>query len=123
VAAAALAVLWRPDRLGVAAGLLLCGALGANAAAAFNHPALIEMLDREYEQRRQIASMSAESPEGNPMSPEENPMADANNGRVALAGAPLADEQRADLVRGSVYLLYGSWLVPWAAAGILFGSA
>jgi tetratricopeptide (TPR) repeat protein len=122
IAAGAAAVVRRPECLGVVAGLLLCGALAANAALVCNHPTLIEMLDREYEQRRQIASMSAESPEGNPMSPEENPMAAPNNGRVGLAGAPVADEQRADLVRGWVYLLYGYWLVPWAVAGIFFGS-
>src|SRR5437868_4022231 len=122
IAAGTALVLWHPQALGLVAGLLLCSALAANAAVAFNHPALIEMLDREFEQRRQIASMSAETPEGTPMSPEENPMAAPNNGRIGLAGAPEADEQRADFMRGWVYVLYGYWLIPWALAGVLFGS-
>ena len=41
------------DGLGVVAGVLLCAALTGNAAVALNHPALIEKMDHEYEQRRQ----------------------------------------------------------------------
>jgi tetratricopeptide (TPR) repeat protein len=116
-------VVWRsPRQLATVAGLLLAVSLAANAAVLLNHPALIELLDHEYEQRRQIADMSAESPEGNPMSPEEDPMADPYNGRIGLAGAPVADEQRGDLFRGSVYLLYGVWLVPYCGAVVLLAS-
>jgi hypothetical protein len=122
VAAGAVLVLWKPERLGVVAGVLMATAIAANAAAAFNHPALIERMDHEYEQRRQIAGMSAESPESNPMSPEENPLASPFNGRIGLAGAPVADEQRGDLVRGWVYLLYGIWLIPWCGVGVILGS-
>ncbi len=51
-------VVWRkPERFQVAAGLLLCGVLGCLASIVFNHPELVEQLDRQHEQRRQLVSL------------------------------------------------------------------
>ena len=36
--------------------------------------------------------------------------------------APAECQERASLFRGWIYLKYGSWLVPWAALGLLFWS-
>jgi tetratricopeptide (TPR) repeat protein len=110
-------VLWRPARLGVVAGLLLAVAVAGNAAAALNHPALVELMDLEYEQRRQIVESV------NVPTMQEDPMATRDNGRIGATGALGADDQRGDPVRGWVYLLHGRWLVPWAVAGLLFGTA
>jgi tetratricopeptide (TPR) repeat protein len=108
-----LAVLIAPRWLGKAAGVLLAAALAGNAAAALNHPALIEMLDYEYEQRQQMARMVGAT--------DDDVMADGTNGRVGLRGIPVGDEQRGDPMRGWLYLLYGRWLVLWAAIGIFLG--
>src|SRR5262249_657320 len=116
VALGTAAVLRRPRRLGMVSGLLLAAAIAGNAAAALNHPALVECMDREYEQRRQIVE-SVNIP-----TMQEDPMAPRANGRIGATGALEGDEQRGDPVRGWVYLLHGLWLVPWAVAGILFGS-
>jgi tetratricopeptide (TPR) repeat protein len=105
-----------PRKFGLFAGCLLAAAVAANATIIFNHPLLIELLDFEYEQRRQIAAVIGKSP-------EKKAMASPHNGRIGVAGAPFQDEQRADSIRGTVYLLYGQWLVGWAIVGILAGSA
>src|SRR5262249_22674289 len=47
IGAGLVVVLRRPDRLGVVAGVLLCASVAGNAAAALNHPALIELLEHE----------------------------------------------------------------------------
>ena len=57
----------RPDWLGMVAGLLLCGAIAANAAVVMNHPTLIEMLEIEQVQWQQVAEMINRSPEDNPL--------------------------------------------------------
>jgi hypothetical protein len=116
VAVSAVMVWRRPQRLGVAAGVLLCAALAANAAVALNHPVLIGLLDQEYEQRRQVAHLIGKAP-------EKKAMANSHNGRIGGHGALVADEQRGDVVRGWVYLLYGQWLVLWAAVGIFYASS
>lgn len=107
--------LWRPQRLGTVAGLLLSAAIAANAAVALNHPALIERLDLEYEQRRQMAALTR-------YLPERNHLLSIHNARVGKEGMPTVDEQRGDPSRGWVYLRYGRWLVLWAGAGVLLGS-
>jgi tetratricopeptide (TPR) repeat protein len=109
-------VLWRPDRLGVVAGLVLATAVAGNAAAALNHPALIELMDLEYEQRRQIVE-SVNIP-----TMQEDPMATRDNGRIGATGAPDADDLRGDPARGWVYLLHGRWLVLWAVAGLVLAT-
>jgi tetratricopeptide (TPR) repeat protein len=110
-------VLWRPARLGRVAGLLLAASIAGNAAAALNHPALVEFMDREYEQRRQIVESL------NMATMQEDPMATRDNGRIGPSGALEGDEQRGDPVRGWIYLRHGRWLVPWALVGVLFGAS
>ncbi len=46
-----------PRRFWLAAGFIVCGALGCVASVAFNHPELIESFDRQQNQRRQIVSL------------------------------------------------------------------
>lgn len=55
-------VLARPGRFVQVAGLLLCGAVAVNAAAVFNHPELIELVDFEQGQRGQIVNMLSTTP-------------------------------------------------------------
>lgn len=132
IASGTLVVLWRPQRFGTVAGLLLCGAICANSAAAFNHPALIELMDLELEQRQQIDSFVLPSlPLTCPPSEDKLLLAElsdpgsdgcsvsSSNARIAETRAPAEDEQRGDLGRGCNYLLYGQWLALWAVVGIL----
>jgi tetratricopeptide (TPR) repeat protein len=110
-------LLRRPEHLPRAAGLLLVAALAGNAAAAFNHPALVERMDMEYEQRRQFV-------EGFHFSlREEEPLSRRDNSRINELGDLLTDTQRGDLARGLVYLRFGWWLIPCAAFGVLLGTA
>jgi tetratricopeptide (TPR) repeat protein len=125
IASGTLVVLWRPQRFGTVAGLLLCGAICANSAAAFNHPALIELMDLELEQRQQIDKFVLPSlPLNCPPSEDKLLVAessDPGNARIGLRSAPAEDEQCGDLGRGWDYLLYGQWLALWAVVGILLG--
>jgi len=57
VAVGGVVALLAPRRFWVAAGLLVCGALGCVASAAFNHPELTESFDHQQEQRRQGVSL------------------------------------------------------------------
>jgi hypothetical protein len=115
-------VLAQPRRLGRVAGLLLCVAIGANAEVVLNHPALIELLDFEHEERQQMVDATH--------STVRDPLANASNGRVhrvaplngRVSVAATEDQERAGLIRGWGYLLYGFWLIPWAAGGILLGT-
>jgi tetratricopeptide (TPR) repeat protein len=111
---AAVLVLWRPGLTAVAAGLLTSASIAVNAAILLNHPALIELMDLEYDQSQGIARTVA-------YSPYKSALTTANTGRLADA-RPGENEQRADLLRGWTYLLYGQWLVVWGIVGILFGS-
>ena len=108
--------LLRPRQLGGVAGLLLCAALGTNATAALNHPAVVELMDLEYEQRLQGVVATIHSPS------QPGLLSTLPNGRAPLRAALTADEQRGDPIRGWQYLHYGCWLVPWAALGVLLGS-
>jgi hypothetical protein len=110
-------VVVRPRNLSMVAGLLLAGGIVANAAVAINAPALIERLDWEFEQRQQMVQVLNATP-------GKQPLTTTRNGRTSvLLGAPSADEQRGDLKRGWVYLLYGRWLILWAAFGLLLSTS
>jgi hypothetical protein len=108
-------LLWRPRLLGTVAGLVLCGALAANAAVALNHPALVELLDREYEQRQQLVSSVVELRENL----LDNVLASTLTERIDTGLA--ANGQRADWGRGLAYLLHGRWLILWALLGVFLG--
>jgi hypothetical protein len=110
----ALAVLWRPGLITVAAGLLITCSVAVNAALILNHPALIELMDMEYDQSQQIAGVFAHAP-------YKSTLTTSNTGRLQDA-RPAEDEQRGDLLRGWTYLLYGQWLPVLGAVGVLFGS-
>jgi hypothetical protein len=73
-------------------------------------------MDWEYEQRQQMVSVLYAT-QG------EQPLTTTRNGRTsALVGAPSADEQRGDPIRGRVYLFYGRWLILWTGLGLLFST-
>jgi hypothetical protein len=105
-------VLIAPRWIGVIAGLLLCLSLAANAAVALNHPALVELLDSECEQRQTMTSVFNVS--------ADQVMTTSLNPRIHVVAADTV--QPGDLSRGWVYLLYGRWLVLWAVGGLLLGT-
>ena len=47
----------RPDRMGIAAGMLLAGIIGCEAAVVFNHPQLIERLEHENDLHHSIVEL------------------------------------------------------------------
>lgn len=109
-------VLWQPAKFGTVAGVLLATALAATGAAVCNHPALVERMDHEYEQRQHIVSVTSRWP-------AQKRLVDVRNGRIGVRlGAPAADEQRGDPRRGWVYLYAGRWLILWAAFGLVAGT-
>jgi tetratricopeptide (TPR) repeat protein len=108
-------VLWRPRWLGLAAGLLLAGAVCGNVVTVLNHPGLIQLLDNEYEQRRQMIRVVTNTP-------DRKTVTSTSNARITLEGDPTADEQRANLGHGAYYLLYSKWLIVWALCGCLLAS-
>jgi hypothetical protein len=113
-AAGVFVVLVAPKRFPQAAGVLVCGSIIAVAAVAINHPALVQLLDREYEQREQIVDVVKKLSSSQPVVIEDN-------GRVSEWNAPAEDERPGDLVRGWIYLRYGMYLVTWAILGLLLG--
>ena len=115
IAAGAVVVLWRPRWMAIAAGLLTCSAVAVYAAVILNHPALVELMDLEYDHSQVIARTVASSP-------YKSALTTSNTGRLADV-RPEENEQRADALRGWTYLLYGQWLVLWGAVGILFGGS
>jgi hypothetical protein len=120
--ASALLILVRPAYIGVASGMILCAAIAGNAIAALNHPALIELMDFEYEQRHQILTVLANA--------DIPALSNPNNGRITgaevpqgrVSAAPPEDSEWASPWRGWVYLCYGRWLVGWAVLGVLAGT-
>src|SRR5207302_1205670 len=78
-----------------------------------NQPALVELLDNEFEQRQQMVGVLGVL--------EENVMTVPDNCRTNVAAAPLGDQQRGDILRGWYYLLYGEWLAVWAGLGVILG--
>jgi hypothetical protein len=113
IATGTVVVLWRPRWMSIAAGLLTCSAVAVYAAVILNHPALVELMDLEYDHSQVIARTVASSP-------NKSALTTSITGRLADA-RPGENEQRADALRGWTYLLYGQWLVAWGAVGILFG--
>lgn len=119
-----LVVAWRPRYFRPVAGLVLCTGLIGNAAAALNHPALIEAMDVEYEQRRQATHLLIASlGDDNVLIRPGNARLGANshvmhlNGRVSTAAT--RNQEWGEWLRGWNYLLYGPWLIVWSAAGFL----
>jgi hypothetical protein len=113
-------VLWRPQLLSVASGLLLCGALAANAAVLFNYPDLIELLDLEQQQRQNMVRLL--------LAPgEPPPLATVQGGRDHAAAplngwisaAPVQNQESADLFRAWAYTWFGPFLIALAALGLL----
>jgi tetratricopeptide (TPR) repeat protein len=124
IAVATLAVLWRPARFALAAGVLFAVALAANAAALFNYPALVELLDLEQRQRHQMITTLRSTGEAPPLSStgsdEWVQWSPQLNGRVSAAGAQ--DQEWGGLFRGWIYLHYAPYLVGLAAAGVILGT-
>lgn len=108
----ALVVFWDPAWTGAMAGVLLAVALAANAAVALNHPLLVERMDFEHDMRCQMPGFLDQA--------EANVLTNRGNSRVP--GDAVSDGHRGDPARGWQYLLYGWWLVPLGAAGVLFGA-
>ena len=109
------AVVLKPAQFPVAAGALLSAALAVNLAVALNHPALIERLDSEREQRQDVVRVLRHAPAADPLSTPDN-------GRVSPSKtAPARDMVWGDLVPPTEYLLFGQWLAIWAALGVWFG--
>lgn len=104
---------YRPRHFARAAGALLVLAVAASAVAALNFPALVELLDHEYEQRHQVINTLADR------RLFEDSMANRDNSRVGPWAVLLGTEQRGDPGRGWAHLVYGWWLVLWLAAGVL----
>lgn len=104
----------QPQRLGMVAGILLAVGMMINAAAAFNHPLLIQALDYEFEQRQQIVGALAAR--------YDNTVTTPANGRISRKTQPDGTGQRGDLSRGLVYLLYGRWFLLWTALGTILAS-
>jgi hypothetical protein len=115
LAVATLVVLIRPSLFGLVVGLLLTLTIAGNAAVVLNHPALMELIDLEYEQQMQIASVLIASKDNLLVN-----YTNARSGAVELS-EPTEDQQRGDLGRGWVYLMYGRYLALWATVGCLFG--
>jgi tetratricopeptide (TPR) repeat protein len=122
-AAGAAAVLWRPRLLGPAAGLLLCGTLAAGAVVVFNQPALVELLDLEVEQRRNMVSALPDPTDPPPLAAQNNGRAKASllSGRVSAA--PVRDQEWGGPFRGWAYLMFAPFLAYLAALGTLLGTA
>jgi tetratricopeptide (TPR) repeat protein len=116
-------VLVRPRLLGVAAGLLVAGAVAANAAAALNHPTLIEVFDFELQQRSamtdvlrtSVSSTQALCNAGNARITSPSP-----DGQVSAAAGQ--DHAWGNPERGFFFLLYGRWLLVWALGWVIIAT-
>jgi tetratricopeptide (TPR) repeat protein len=109
-------VLWRPALLGLAAGLVLAGALAAQATVACNHPELIALLESEREQRQHIAEV-LDTLRG------KEAVTNSRNGRISGSDNDSeAFSVPVDPLHAGIYLRYGWWLVAWASAGVLLGT-
>jgi hypothetical protein len=123
IAAAAVAVLWRPRWLGLAAGLLLGGALVANALLLCNYPVLIELMDQEQDQRQHMVTLLPTRADLPPLTRQSGGRIHGGvraNGRVSVA--PVEDQEWGGLSRGWIYLLYAPYLIYLAAAGVLLAN-
>ncbi len=91
------------------AGVLLAVGISANAVAAFNFPALIELLQEELSQDRNVVVVLNQFNEHSLTEYDASRLAAQ---RVAASSFPLADSWP--------FLLYGNWLVVLAALGVLY---
>lgn len=110
-------VCWRPHYVGFCAGLLLMATIAGNAVVCLNYPGLIELLDLEYEQRRQMIDTL------DYRRLNEDGMANRENSRASPMAVLTGAEQRGDPQRGWMYLVYSWWLLGWTAAGVVAGSS
>jgi tetratricopeptide (TPR) repeat protein len=106
-------LIW-PKRLGTVAGLVLAFTIAAHCAV-LNQPNLIELLDLELAQRRQLVLVISNSPVWSPLTNDYN-------GRIQRPGLPGDNEVWGDPSRGTDYLVFGQWLAVWALAGCIVGT-
>jgi hypothetical protein len=107
----AAAALVRPKRLAVVAGVMLVAGMVANAAAAFQHPALIEALVDESFQHHNVVGALEEY--------YEHALSQSDNGRVHV-NHPY--EPAITFLASWPYLQYGLWFVVLSVFGVLFGA-
>jgi len=112
-----IAVVVEPKWLHIFSGLLVALGIAAVGATTMNHPAVIESLDREFEQRKQIHSILGTR--------SEELLAATSGARVytleSLSSplAPLGAELD-DPFHGWMYIVYGPWLVAFCLLVTLF---
>lgn len=111
IGAAMVIVTLRPAVLGAVAGILLAASIGFGADICLNHPALVELMDSEYRQRRQVAVVLKDL--------EENVLVRDINGRIT--DAPGDGSGGELLLRGWTYLVRWHWLILLAGMGVLLG--
>jgi tetratricopeptide (TPR) repeat protein len=110
-----------PRRVALLAGLLLCAALAGNAAVALNHPAVVELMDLENQQRQGMGEYGHQWQQMHVLTEaKELALTTTVNSRVPPEAH--GREEWADLVRGWLYLLYGKGLVLVAVIGLLLAS-
>lgn len=129
--AAVLAIIWRPRWFVYAAGVMLCAVITAGAAAAINHPLLVELLDQQYSERQQlVAALNATvSP---PMDlttfPRVSPSSFSADPGEMRRGTVFLREDRLVMVlvlwlaillatRGGLYRRVGAWAL-WTGAAV-----
>jgi len=104
----ALIVLRRPQHLAVMAGGLLVASFVLGADLCLNHPRLVELIDSEREERRQIVDTLRGLDETSVV------QARGPDSGAALAPSPL--------LIGATHLSYWHWLIPLSILGVLFGN-
>jgi hypothetical protein len=119
-AAGAAVVAWRPRWFSWVAGALFSLALAANAATALNYPGLIELLDVESEQRARIAQFLATLRPDDALCDRSTARVTRDSPTGTVSVAPVRSQERGGLIRGFLYLKYGTWLACWTALGLWF---
>jgi hypothetical protein len=110
----ALIVLVRPRYLTIVAGALLVATVASVAATSCNHPALVELMDHEYDQWVHIVGILDVT--------EDDPLPLSHPTFARIDKGPRGDDQRADLPRGWVYVRYGKWILCWMVLGVLLAT-
>lgn len=120
VALAIIPVLIAPRTVNWFAGVLMAFAMAGTAATMMNHPAIIEQLESEYEQRatiRGVMGYQAETLLSGLLKPRlDDPQFD-ETGLFAEMGL-----KPHDAVRGWMYVVYGPWLVGFAGLVVLYST-